>query len=172
MNSSILDLSAEMLEVGKARAVENTSISAQIIADTIADEYDVRFVGSLETFLSRQQQLKKAVYNARAEEFGDAYCIIKAFPLAFAADDDSRMFFAFDCTLAFDDKLQRMVGWANPDLLFLAKGNGSRNLFVDCTFKCVVKGFSHLMIIMIFEECTKLYLQFSTVVQCLFLCDR
>ena len=39
-----------MLEVCKARAVENTSISAQIIADTIADEYDVRYVGRLATF--------------------------------------------------------------------------------------------------------------------------
>ena len=56
---------------GKARAVENTSISAQIIADTIADEYDVRYVGRLATFLSRQQ-LKKAVYNARAEEFASS----------------------------------------------------------------------------------------------------
>jgi hypothetical protein len=45
---------------------------AQIIADTIADEYDVRFVGRLATFLSRHQ-LKKAVYNTRAEEFTFAY---------------------------------------------------------------------------------------------------
>ena len=49
LNSSIFDLSAEMLEVCKARAVENTSISAQIIADTIADEYD-RYVCRLATF--------------------------------------------------------------------------------------------------------------------------
>lgn len=69
-------------------------------------------------------------------------CSLLAFDLKFAVDKDHT--------------IQRMIGWANPDLLFLARGNC--NLYVDCTFDCVVSGFSQLMIIMIYEERTKLYL--------------
>ena len=49
LNATIHDLSAETLALCKARAVENTSISAQIIADTIADEYEVHNVGRMAT---------------------------------------------------------------------------------------------------------------------------
>ena len=42
--TEVLDLTAEMLAACKARAVGNTSIPAQVIADTLADEYDAKNV--------------------------------------------------------------------------------------------------------------------------------
>jgi len=155
---TIHDIVGEMIDRCKARAIEFTSLSAQNISDTVAHEYDLLYNGRMATYATRDQ-LKRAVYSARNAEFGgDSFSIIKAPPLAHPADDDPRYFFAFDVSFVINDKIQRMIGWANPDLLFLAQGNGSRNLFVDCTFKCVVHGFSQLMILMIHEERTGLYL--------------
>ena len=92
VNGVILDLTAEMLSLCKDRAMNNT-ISAKVIADSLADEYDLKYAGRLATFLSRLQ-LRKAVYSARSEEFGDSFVAIKSNPLVFASDDDTRHFSA------------------------------------------------------------------------------
>lgn len=74
------------------------------------------------------------------------------------SDDDGRLFLQFDHCFASDGKnsdslqcIERMIGWANPDLIFLFK-SGPVNTFIDCTFKCTVKGFTQLMVIMLYSQ--------------------
>ena len=50
---SIINVSHEMIEVCKARAIANTAISAQDIANAIADEFDLQYAGRMAVFSSR-----------------------------------------------------------------------------------------------------------------------
>ena len=56
-NGTIHDLADEMLAICKSRAIENTSLSAQSIADTLAHEFDLQYIGRMATFSSRDQLL-------------------------------------------------------------------------------------------------------------------
>jgi hypothetical protein len=52
--------------------------------------------------------------------------------------------------------LEKIIGWGHPDLIFLTK-YGPVNLFADCTFKVVPKGFSQCLILMIYTSATDVY---------------
>ena len=53
--------------------------------------------------------------------------------------------------------MTRFVGFGHPTMIHLLK-TGPKTIFVDCTFKVVPYGFYQLLIIMIYEPGTELYL--------------
>ncbi len=53
--------------------------------------------------------------------------------------------------------MQRMIGFGHHDMIHLLKG-GYKHIFVDCTFSCAPPPFKQVMIIMIYEPATELYL--------------
>ena len=98
--------------------------------------------------------------NYQNEELGKWENVVKWPPLVHASDsDDHHLFMQFSfLEIKTDESLQKIYGWANPDLLFLARSIHS-NRFFDCTFKIIVpKGFSQLLIIMVYHPNSKLYL--------------
>ena len=50
-----------------------------------------------------------------------------------------------------------MIGFGHHDMIHLLKG-GDKHIFVDCTFSCTPPPFKQVMIIMIYEPATELYL--------------
>jgi hypothetical protein len=65
-------------------------------------------------------------------------------------------FLQFTLTVNIDGELQTILGWGHPQLINLLK-NGKVHLFVDCTFKVVPKGFTQLMILMMYYPGTEMY---------------
>lgn len=65
-------------------------------------------------------------------------------------------FLQFALTVNIDGELQTILGWGHPQLINLLK-NGKVNLFVDCTFKVVPKGFTQLMILMMYHPGSEMY---------------
>jgi hypothetical protein len=52
--------------------------------------------------------------------------------------------------------LQKFIGWGHPDLMFQLR-NGPLNIFVDCTFSVVPKGFSQLFVLMAYLPAYEYY---------------
>lgn len=82
-------------------------------------------------------------YRTRNAEFGEWSALIKAFPLGFTAADDLRPFLQFDNTVVVGLNFERLIGWSHPELMHLTK-HAAIPVFIDCTFKCVPKGFSNV----------------------------
>ena len=127
------------------------------IAEEISLEFEAKYAGQPCRLLSRKK-IRKMILNFRNEEFGKWENVIKHPPLVLATDDgDKRLFLQFALEINIGEQLQKIIGWANPDLPFLARSLQG-NLFFDCTFKVVPKGFTQLLIIMIYHPISKLYL--------------
>ena len=102
-------------------------------------------------------QIEQHTYRVRQKAFKDWESLIRSPPLVYAETNDIRSFLQFSLTSVIADELRTMVGWAHPDLIFLLKG-APVNLFVDCTFKMVPRGFDQCLILMIYERATGLYI--------------
>lgn len=77
------------------------------------------------------------VWGLRFKEFGTWETRIKTAPMMNVSDTDGRLFLQFDHSFASDGKssdslqcIERMIGWANPDLIFLFKA-GPVNTFIQ-----------------------------------------
>ena len=69
----------------------------------------------------------------------------------------TRLFLQFNISINVGNKLQKIISFAHPDLINIIKG-GPVHLFIDCTFKCVPKGFSQCLVIMIYDYASSLYI--------------
>ena len=104
-------------------------------------------------------QLKNIIYYVRAKEYGDWVGRILTHPFSTVFINDERHFIQFMLTIPVPMKLannpnyteiQKIIGWGHPDLIFQMK-HGKVNLFVDCTFKCVPRGFMQCLIMMMYS---------------------
>jgi len=93
----------------------------------------------------------------RFEAYGDWHTQIMMAPLLHAADNDSRLFLQFYNRIPIEGRLEVMIGWANPSLLMLSS-RANLNIFVDCTFSICPVDFAQCMILMIYDEPTRLYI--------------
>jgi hypothetical protein len=105
----------------------------------------------------RPDQLEKIVKNAKHAEFGDWTTMIKTHPFSNTLEDTPQPFLLFDLTCRTSLKFQRMIGWPHPDMVILAS-KGGLYLFIDCTFDVVPHPFTQMMVIMLYDEATQLYL--------------
>ena len=117
-----------------------------VIIDTVGVPYN-----SLTT-----NQMQSLVHRVRHKEFQNWESLISSAPLVFCADNDRRMFLQFNVNINIKEKMEKIIGWAHPDLKWIARSSGL-NLFVDCTFKVAPAGFSQLMIVMALEPATECY---------------
>lgn len=105
-------------------------------------------------------QLKNALYATRAREYASWESLIAAHPLRSVSDTDERFFMQFNLLVPIDgpkgQEFTKIIGWGNPDLIHLVKA-GKVHLFCDMTFKIVPKGFSQVLIVMIYSQGEKTY---------------
>ena len=130
---------------------------ARQLAIQISEEFEVLYANQITKSLSRDQ-IRRMIQRFRAEEFGNWQAVISAPPLSLASDSDERLFLQFNSSINIDDEMVRFVGWANPNLIFMAQCLDTCNLFIECTFYIVPKGFSQCLVIMVYHPVTKLYL--------------
>jgi hypothetical protein len=108
----------------KARVEElgfNCMDNARNIAEQISIEFEEKYAGQCCRLLSREK-IRRMILHFRNEEFGKWENVIKHPPLVLADNDgDKRLFLQFSMEVNIDEQLQKIIGWANPDLLFLAR---------------------------------------------------
>lgn len=103
-------------------------------------------------------QLTAAVYRARDEEYGNVDQAINRHPLGSVSETDLRPFLQFNVLVNINGEHKGIIGWSNPELLFFISGHNPVHLFIDATFSCVPKPFYQLLIIMIYEYNSSLYI--------------
>ena len=115
----ILDLTAEIKI--KVELLSLTDMSpARQLAIQISEEFEVLYANQITKSLSRDQ-IRRMIQRFRAEEFGNWQAVISAPPLSLASDSDDRLFLQFNSSINIDDEMVRFVGWANPNLIFMAQ---------------------------------------------------
>jgi hypothetical protein len=133
------------------RALTEISMPAKRIASSVMEDTKQQHNGKAFKGLD-VHQMEQLVYRARHKEFRDWESQIESFPLCyFDPGKDHRFFLQFNMSVNVDNELQKIIGWAHPDLIFLT-AHGACNLFLDCTFKVVPKGFSQLLIVMVYSR--------------------
>jgi len=103
----------------------------------------------------------KMVYNQRNKEFGDWEVMIMTAPLIIANPSTGSTFLQFNSSCAIEDGsgqvvMEKFIGWGHPELLFHLR-TGALNMFVDCTFKTVPRGFYQLLILMAYLPAYETY---------------
>ena len=155
--TGIMDLTAEINIKIELLALTDMQ-PARLLAIQISEEFELLYAGQVIKSLSRDQ-IRKKIKRFRLEEFGNwQSVIISSPPLCLATDTDESIFLQFNMSINIDEEMVRFVGWANPNLIFMAQCLDTANIFIDCTFYIVPKGFSQCLIIMVFHPVTKLYL--------------
>jgi hypothetical protein len=96
---------------------------------------------------------------------GDWESAISKHPMSSCGPDDLRPFLQWKLIVNIDGTQEYNVGFGNPDNIHLAKF-ARVHVFIDCTFKCVPKGFTQCMILMIYSPATQMYVPiFWTLLQ-------
>lgn len=105
-------------------------------------------------------QLKNAVYTVRREVTNGWEDMIHREPLNSIKLSSG----GYSNFLQFDNRyhskpneMKRMIGFAHSELLMKAK-QPRLNVFYDCTFKCVPSPFEQLMVMMIYDHLTSMYI--------------
>ena len=152
---TVLCIKDEMKQVAQDLALSDTKMSSIRIAQTVLDRME-RIYDTLPFKGLNAPQLQSIVHYTRRKEFADWEGAIASFPMVLCSDDDDRLFLQFNASLNLNDGLQKVIGWAHPDLIHLTK-YGEVNTFIDCTFSCVPKGFEQCLIIMVYDRSTCMY---------------
>lgn len=102
-------------------------------------------------------QIRGLVYQARVKNVGEWYMAIQQHPLRSCSAVDERPFLQFVLNANIDGEMHNIIGWGHPELIFLLKF-GPCPIFLDCTFSVVPKGFSQLLIIMMYSAAHSMYI--------------
>lgn len=154
--SEIFDATSLMQERIAIVASAEPTKTAKELAINVRQEFKTRFLGQ-PTLLLNLNQLESAVYRARKKEFGDWESLIRSYPLMLCSPTSSKLFFQFMLDFVVDGAVEKMVGWAHPQLLFWLAA-GMCHLFVDMSFYMVPTGFQQLMVIMLFSHPHQMYI--------------
>jgi hypothetical protein len=145
------EMKAECERMAMCEVLKSSIVIANEIVDATVLKYaEVPYEGL------RIDQLKGLVQRVRKAEFADWEGIISAPPLRQCSDYDERLFLQFNASVNIDQKLQKIIGFAHPDLMNNLKF-GKVHLFADCTFSCVPNGFSQCLVVMAHDKSTSVY---------------
>jgi hypothetical protein len=117
--TGIMDLTAEINIKIELLALTDMQ-PARLLAIQISEEFELLYAGQIIKSLSRDQ-IRKKIKRFRLEEFGNWQSVISSPPLCLATDTDERLFLQFNMSINIDEEMVRFVGWANPNLIFMAQ---------------------------------------------------
>lgn len=145
---SVLNATDEIRVWISSMALENMKMTSLEIAAAIILKCETVYSGVPYQGFSKQRIAALALEYRRSEH-GSWESAIRSHPLASVSMEDPRLFLRLfkEVSLPKINKLSRMIGFGHPDLLFELR-TGPYNLFLDCTFHCVPRGFTQLMIVM------------------------
>ena len=89
--------------------------------------------------------------------FGDWEHAIMQHPVVSCGPNDVRPFLQNNEWKNVKGEMKRYLAWGHPELLQYAM-DGPRNVFIDATFKVVPRGFSQLLIVMIYIPMFQVYI--------------
>jgi len=145
-------------------------VPAREIRNTVFTEFDLKYAGRPTFGTLGTEQILSLVHHTRASVFGDWEQHIRTDQLLHMSTEDVKHFFQFSLTQSLPDpanlnnfKLHNFVGWAHPFLKPLCKQRGL-HLFVDGTFNVAPRGFQQLLVFMIFDSVTELYIPIYYVI--------
>lgn len=144
----------EMAKLCEEFVLTNPEMNPKEIANEVMKMTIAKYDGVAFNYLTADQLLSM-VHRVRTKGFGDWEGIITSLPMCNLVNDE-RLFLQANAYINIDNELVKFLVWAHPDLILLCK-NGKRNLFIDCTFRCVPVGFDQLMIIMLYDLQTGMY---------------
>ncbi|POM60555.1 hypothetical protein PHPALM_30585 [Phytophthora palmivora] len=119
------------------------------------DEIDFRDV----SFSPREVwQIISRLYRTKRNHFGrESFGRIEIEPLCDVKHNPGLTFYQFHFTYYEDEVLHRVIGWSHPLLMDRLKQR-HYSIFVDATFRCVPTQFYQLVVVMMYDPISDLYL--------------
>lgn len=148
-------------------ALNFPAMRAKDIARTITTKYDSLTAdpNAPPAALYSRKQLQTMVYDARGKEHVDWMSAISSAPLNkctvntrgpdFKYESD-KLFLQFNVQANIDGELQRIIGWANHELMYQLR-HGKTNYFLDGTFDECPPEFTQTLVLMAYLNAPKMY---------------
>jgi len=161
LSESLLHTSDESSYLAKTYAIDFPGKNAKVLAKEVYEEIEIKYKDRPHSYLNLNQ-LETMVYNERKKAFGNYETAIMSPPLCYTDNTSDTYLLLFNNNILITDKsnkqtMQKFIGWGHPDLAFHLR-TGALNLFIDCTFSVVPKGFSQLFVLMAYIPAYDYYL--------------
>jgi hypothetical protein len=150
------DVRSEMMDMAKDIATSDNSFKGRKITKQVNENIRDLYAGK-PIITASTNSILNSVKRARREENEDWNSAILSFPLNRCGTPKESMFLQFSLHVNIDNELQRIIGWAHPILIHSVK-HGPVHVFIDCTFHSCPKGFSQLLVLMIYSNAEDLYI--------------
>ena len=161
LSESLLHTSDESSYLAKTYAIDFPGKNAKVLVKEVYEEIEIKYKDRPHSYLNLNQ-LETMVYNERKKAFGNYETAIMSPPLCYTDNTSDTYLLLFNNNILITDKsnkqtMQKFIGWGHPDLAFHLR-TGALNLFIDCTFSVVPKGFSQLFVLMAYIPAYDYYL--------------
>ena len=148
------DVKEEQKDWLRKRAMDSDYTSAAKLAEKCYQTFKERYPG-ITLIEENKNQMINLVSNTRSKENTDGILLppYSVFP------DRKNWLRQFCIYVNHDSKsneTSKIYVWANPALISIAKGNNVR-AYMDGTFRICPKGFEQVMVLMIFDQQTDVY---------------
>jgi len=153
---AFIDRKEEMLQATDQVCIDDVTLTPTEVWRVIRD----RFYGSDSEIVqgATKKQVLGRLYRTRTNLFGrEIFGRLEREPLCDVKDSCGLKFFQFHVTYYDDEVQHRIIGWAHPQLLDRMKQRRS-SIFVDATYRCVPVQFYQLVIVMLYDTISDLYL--------------
>ena len=160
-----IDCDDELKQLLENKAVEDLRVVPsrvyEIVKDVMVKKHGSRVVLDM---MSRSQAVAYVKRVHQAITGGDVFRVIESAPGRYISDTDTRNFLQFNISYTQDTKLQRITGFAHPELIKLVKYHNT-SLFLDGTFKVAPQPYAQCVILMAFDRSTDLYIPVFTLLR-------
>ncbi|EGZ26059.1 hypothetical protein PHYSODRAFT_487747 [Phytophthora sojae] len=149
-------LTADILEAIDELALEQPTLSPQEVWDHIRKEF-FQSPGRITSGLTKNQVTGR-FYRTKLKSFGnDVFVQIKTDPLCSVRENPSLKFFQYHGSYYEGEALHHFILWGHPALLDRLRARQT-SLFVDGTFRCVPANFYQLVVVMVYDTISNLYI--------------
>ena len=156
VTTPVVDLSERMREATDELALMRIGHSPEAIWKQIHRDFYETGTGIAQRGLTREQVIRR-VHRVRSSYFGaDIHGVVEVPPLSLVSGT-ALPFFKFQNSYMDGNKLERIIGWAHPDLHERLMTRQS-TLFIDGTFRCVPSGFYQCITFMVHDFSSDMFL--------------
>ncbi|KAF4137405.1 hypothetical protein GN958_ATG13404 [Phytophthora infestans] len=153
---TITDRMEEMMVATNYVCVRGVTLTPTEVWRMVRDQF---YGGDNEILRSAtQKQFSGRLYRSRAKRFGrESFGRLKQKPLCNVEESGGFKYFQFHVTYYEDEVRHRLIGWLHPHLMDRMTQRQS-SIFVNATYRCVPAPFYQLVIVMLDDTISDLYL--------------
>ncbi|KAE8893076.1 hypothetical protein PF005_g21676 [Phytophthora fragariae] len=151
-----IDARDEMKAMLESQSQEDLGRVPGRVWDSVYADLKEKYLDRPFQVLSRQQGIKHVEHVRAVVNGGDFFRTIETEPQCFLSEMDERFFLLFNSTFVSKNALQRICGFAHPELIPILRQPGLAH-YIDGTFKVCPRPLKQIVIVMAYDASLDVY---------------